>query len=135
MAAKISSNSSDIISTCWRICWQQPFFLICLWHASDLAVLLSLNFLFTWDYYISTRDEIFHIIAFFFNSIYQAEISTQDENLHIISSFRGQKFLFFHLQLIAEFSEFNLNWKAPKKMTTTKIVQKNSHMRVSVAKG
>ena len=71
---------------CSHICFD--FF----WHASGLAFLLSLNFLFTRDYYtstrveiFSTRDEIFHIIAFFFNSVYRVEISTRDENLHIIS--------------------------------------------------
>ena len=47
--------------------------------------------LFTQGYYISTWVEIFstcveffHIIAIFFNSVYQAEISTQDKNLRII---------------------------------------------------
>ena len=34
-----------------------------------LAFLLSLNFLFTRGYYISTRVEVFHIIATFFNSV------------------------------------------------------------------
>ena len=66
--------------------------LICFWHASGLTFLLSLNYLFTRDYYVSTwveiftiRDEIFHIIAIFSYSVYRVEISTRDETLHIIS--------------------------------------------------
>ena len=68
------------------------FVLICFWHASGLALLLSLNYLLTRDYYISTpveilstRDETFHMIAIFSNSVYRVEISTRDETLHIIS--------------------------------------------------
>ena len=61
------------------------FVLICFWHVSGLAFLLSLNFLFTRDYNLSTRDEIFHIISIFFNSVYRVEISAWDENLLIIS--------------------------------------------------
>ena len=69
---------------------------ICFRCSSGLDFLLSLNFLFTRDYYISTRVEIvstwveiFHIIAIFFNSVYRVEISTRDENLHIISPLDG----------------------------------------------
>ena len=65
---------------------------ICFCRASSLAFLLSLNFLFTWGYYISTwaeivstRVEIFHTIAIFFNLVYRVDIWTRDENLHIIS--------------------------------------------------
>ena len=89
MAARIWSNNSNITLTCWSI---TNFLLIaailvsvCFCHAFGLAFLLSLNFLFTWGYYISTRVEIFHITAIFFNSVYRVEISTRDENLHIIN--------------------------------------------------
>ena len=61
------------------------FVLIYFCHTVGLAFLLSWNFLFTRGYYISTRAEIFHIIAIFFNSVYRVEISTWGENLHIIS--------------------------------------------------
>ena len=64
------------------------FALICFCHVFGLAFLLSLNFLFTRGYYISTRVEIFHINAIFFNSVYRVEISTRNENLHIISPFK-----------------------------------------------
>ena len=39
------------------------FVLIWFWQASGLAFLISLNFLFTQDYCISTRDENLHIIS------------------------------------------------------------------------
>ena len=61
------------------------FALICFSHVFSLAFLLLLNFLFARGYYISTRVEIFHVNAVFFNSVYRVEISTGDENLHIIS--------------------------------------------------
>ena len=59
------------------------FALICFYCASGLAFLLSLNFLFTRIYYISTRVEVFHIIAIFFNSVHRVETSIRDESLHI----------------------------------------------------
>ena len=73
---RIWSNNSDTTLTCWGITnfnfslTAAIFDLICYRHASGLAFLLSLNILFTRDYYISTRVEIF---------------STRDENLLIIS--------------------------------------------------
>ena len=91
MVASIWSSNSDVTLTCWRIIHfnflltAAIFASICFCRASGLAFLLSLNFLFTRGYYISTRGEIFHIIAIFFNSIYRAEVSTRNENLHIIS--------------------------------------------------
>ena len=91
MAARTWSNNSNITLTCWRIT-NFNFFVDCshicfdfFWHVSGLAFLLSLNFLFTLDYYISAQDEIFHITAIFFNSVYLVEISAQDENIYIIS--------------------------------------------------
>ena len=91
------------------------FVLICFSCASGLAFLLSLNFLFTRNHYISVRDDIFGIPSWNFNpgwkfrynqpltllyfnpgwnfsyncnfltSVYPAETSTRDENLHIIN--------------------------------------------------
>ena len=59
--------------------------------------LFSLNFLFTWDYHISTRVkivsirvEIFHITAIVLNSVYRVETSTRDGNLHMISLTKNQ---------------------------------------------
>ena len=64
------------------------------WDTSELVFLFSLNFLFTRDYYISTRVKIFsfsynlyHITAVLFNSVYRVEISTRAENLHFNSLF------------------------------------------------
>ena len=79
---------------------------ICFCRASGLAFLLSLNFLFTQGYYISsrveivsTRVEIFHIVAIFFNLVYRVEISTRDENLHIISPLDSYRNRYIDLQI------------------------------------
>ena len=86
MAASIWGNGSDITLTCWRITnfkflMTAPIFvLICFWHASGLAFLLSLNFLLTRDYCILTRVEIFHIIAFLFFSFFQ--LATPSKNFN-----------------------------------------------------
>ena len=91
MAARIWSNNGDISLTCWSITnfnfllTATIFVLICFCHVFGLAFLLSLNFLFIRGYYISTRVEIFHITAIFFNSVCRVEISSRDENLHIIN--------------------------------------------------
>ena len=88
MAPRIWNNNSDmnlLKSYKFLLFVAAIFVLICFGHGSGLAFLLSLNFPFTWDYNISTRDEIFHILHFFVNSVYRVEISTRDENLHKIS--------------------------------------------------
>ena len=90
--SSIWRSNSDITLTCWRIIHftilltAAIFASICFNRASGLAFLLSVNFLFTRGYYISTRVKIFHIIVIFFNSVYRVEISTRDENLPIIST-------------------------------------------------
>ena len=82
---------ADITLTCWSITnfnfllTAAIFVLICFCHVFGLAFSVSVNFLFTRGYYISTRVESFHITAIFFNSVYRIKISTRDENLHIIS--------------------------------------------------
>ena len=103
MVASIWSSNSDMALTCWRIIHfnflltTAIFASICFCRASGLAFLVSLNFLFTRGYHISTRVEIFHITTIFFNAVYQVEISTQDENLHIISPLdRNKSLLMFH---------------------------------------
>ena len=92
MAARIWSNNSDTTLTCWRITnFNFSLHPSLLWFVF-VFLPFKLDFLFTRDYYNSTRfeifssrNEMFYIIAIFFNSVYRVEISTQDENLHIIS--------------------------------------------------
>ena len=58
MAAKIWSNNIDkhlLKNYKFELFVAAIFVLICFWHASGLAFLLSSNFLFTQDQYISTR--------------------------------------------------------------------------------
>ena len=91
------SNNSDVTSNCWIITHfsflltAAIFDLVCFYRASSLVFLLLLSFLFTQGYFISSRveifstqDEMFHIIAIFFNSVYRVEISTCVEYLHIV---------------------------------------------------
>ena len=115
----IWSNNIDITLTCWRITnfnfllATAIFVLICFCHPPGLTFLLLLIFLFTWGL------EIFHITAFFFNSLHRIEISARYTELNflhvIVISFQigvyrlvGLKF-----QLGRPSWKFNRGWKFP----------------------
>ena len=110
MAARIWSNNCDITNLLKNYKFQflltaAIFVSICFWYASSLAFLLSLNFLFTRDYYISTRVEIFSIGMKFFGI--PSWNFNGDENSCIISplvrcyfTIRFKVFTSFQKQLI-----------------------------------
>ena len=123
MAARIWSNNSDITLTCWKITnfnlslSGATFVLNCFCRTSGLAFLLSLNFLFTRGYYVSTRVEIFSAwVEIFetFNSVYWGETSIRDENLNVINPLKiyysKKSDICQDIELLVEMVIFWENW-------------------------
>ena len=79
----INNNKKEIPT----FCWLQPSLFWFFLPYFRFSLFISLFFLFTRNYYISTWVKIFYIMANYFtlNLVYRVEISTRDENLHIIS--------------------------------------------------
>ena len=122
MTARIWSNKFDITLICWRIIsfkfllTAAIFVFICICNAPGLALLLSLKFLFTRGYYISTRVEIFstrveilHIIAF----LHRAEISTRNTELKFLHVIVMSKRVSCLGEMKFQSWMFNPDWKCP----------------------
>ena len=117
MTARTWSNNIDITLTCWRIITFKflltaaIFIFICICNAPSLALLLSLKFLFTRGYYISTRVEIFstkveilHRIAFFstrYTELKFLHVIVMSKRVYCLGEMKFQSWM------------FNPDWKCP----------------------
>ena len=137
MVVSIWSSNSDVTLTWWRIIHfnflltAAIFASICFCQGSGLAFLLSLRFLVTRGYHISTRVEIvstrveiFHMIAIFFNSSWNFNPGWKSP---YNQPFRAKDFFFFLSMLFLQFETWDselcsdiCNWRL--KLWTLQII-------------